>query len=230
VRPLFITSVGTGVGKTLVTTILCHQLRGMGRTVNALKPVVSGFLAGDPATDPALILRSLGTAPEPEAIAAIAPWRYALPVSPHLAARRAACAPSLEEVAAFCRQQERGGSHDLLIEGAGGVMTPIVAAHTNLDLIVRLGHPVIMVTGSYLGAISHTLTALFVLRACTISVRGVVVSESSESAGLAETIESLASFTSNQFQLYALPRVAGSDEEKWRIAPPLFSICDAVDG
>ena len=53
----------------------------------------------------------------------------------------------------------------MIIEGAGGVMTPIDNAHTNLDLIVLLGHPVILVTGTYLGAISHTLTALFVLHA-----------------------------------------------------------------
>ena len=67
---LFITGVGTGVGKTLVTTILCHQLRDMGRRVTALKPVVSGFVEGDPESDPALILRSLGIAPTAEAIAA----------------------------------------------------------------------------------------------------------------------------------------------------------------
>ena len=43
---LFITGVGTGVGKTLVMSILCHQLTAMGRRVSALKPVVSGFVGG----------------------------------------------------------------------------------------------------------------------------------------------------------------------------------------
>ena len=65
-RALFITSVGTGIGKTLVTTILCHQLTFAGRTVRALKPVVSGFSPDDPASDPALILRSLGQDPTPQ--------------------------------------------------------------------------------------------------------------------------------------------------------------------
>ncbi len=53
-RGLFITSVGTGIGKTLITTILCHQLRAQGRAVVALKPVVSGFSTGRsrPATLP----------------------------------------------------------------------------------------------------------------------------------------------------------------------------------
>jgi dethiobiotin synthetase len=227
---LFITSVGTGIGKTLVTAILCHQLTGMGRKVAALKPVVSGFLQGDPASDPALILRSLGKEPTQQAIAAIAPWRFALPVSPHLAARREGRASSLEEVAAFCCEQEPGASDVLLIEGAGGVMTPIDHTQTNLDLIIRLGHPVILVTGSYLGAISHTLTALFVLHASGVGMRGIVVSESLDSTGLAETVDSLKGFAGDLFPLYALPRLTGTDEEKWRAAPPLFSLCDFVNG
>jgi len=226
----FITSVGTGIGKTLVTAILCHQLTGMGRRVVALKPVVSGFLPGDPASDPALILRSLGRAPTQQAIAAIAPWRFALPASPHLAARRDGLAPSLEEVAAFCHEQERAAGDLLIIEGAGGVMTPIDDTHTNLDLIIRLGDPVILVTGSYLGAISHTLTALFVLHASGVSVRGIVVSESMDSTGLAETVESLECFTGDMFPLYALPRLTGTDEEKWCAALPLFGLCELVNG
>ena len=74
---LFITAVGTGIGKTLVTTILCHQLIGADRKVHAIKPVVSGFSLDDPRNDPALILRSLGRQPTPQSIAAIAPWRLA---------------------------------------------------------------------------------------------------------------------------------------------------------
>src|SRR5438874_12482034 len=84
-RRLFITGVGTDVGKTLVTTILCHQLTRMGRRVGALKPVVSGFSAEDPNSDPAQILRSLGRLPTPDAITAMARWRVTAPLSPLLA-------------------------------------------------------------------------------------------------------------------------------------------------
>src|SRR5690348_8678812 len=105
-RGLFITGVGTGVGKTLVTTILCHQLREMGRSVCALKPVVSGFADDDPASDPALILRSLGITPTAEGIASISPWRFAAPISPHLASRREGRSVSLEDVVRFCRERE----------------------------------------------------------------------------------------------------------------------------
>src|SRR4051812_11871578 len=131
---LFITGVGTGVGKTLVTTILCHQLREKGRSVSALKPVVSGYVEGDPESDPALILRSLGTTPTAEAIASISPWRFAAPISPHLAARRENRQVSLEEIAQFCWRDRGGPGSVRLIEGAGGVMSPISSDATCLDL------------------------------------------------------------------------------------------------
>jgi len=229
IRGLFITSVGTGIGKTLATAILCHQLTSSGRIVRALKPVVSGFSPDDPASDPALILRSLGRAPSPEAIAAIAPWRFAAPLSPHLAARREGRAIRLDDVAAFCRQEHRSNDGWLLIEGAGGVMAPVDLTHTGLDLMARLGHPVALVTGSYLGALSHTLTALSAVQGRDIKVRGIIVSESEQSVGLVDTVECLRQFACADVGVYALRRLAGSDEEKWRAAPDLTALCTGLD-
>jgi dethiobiotin synthetase len=226
----FVTGVGTAVGKTLVTTILGHQLTSKGRRVTAIKPVVSGYSTDDANSDPALILRSLGRTPTPEAIAAISPWRLAAPSSPHLAARRDGRAINLDEILEFCRAQEDGGGDLLLIEGAGGVMTPLDETHTGLDLIVGLGHPVILVTGSYLGALSHTLTALYALRGSGARVRALVVSGSEPSAGLVETVESLQQFGGVDLPIYALPRLSGGPEEKWRAAPSLTGLCDLEDG
>ncbi len=228
-RGLFITSVGTGIGKTLVTAILCHQLTSAGRTVRALKPVVSGFSPDDPASDPALIVRSLGQMPTPQSIAAIAPWRFTAPISPHLAARMEGRTIRIEDVADFCREQAPENDGLLLIEGAGGVMAPVDDAHTGLDLIARLGLPVIVVTGSYLGAISHTLTALAALRERQTVVRGIVVSESDKSVGLPDTVECLAQFVGPDVSVYALPRLTGSDEQKWRAAPVLLALCAGAD-
>ncbi|HZW34882.1 MAG TPA: adenosylmethionine--8-amino-7-oxononanoate transaminase [Isosphaeraceae bacterium] len=222
----FITGVGTGVGKTLVTTILCQQLRRLGRTVSALKPIVSGFSDEDPHSDPALILHSLRSLPTPEAMAAIAPWRFAAPLSPHLAARRQGRAIALEDVVAFCRAREREAGDLLLVEGAGGVMTPIDQTQTFLDLIIALGYPVILVTGTYLGALSHTLTALRALGETDTPIQAIIVSESEESIGLAETVESLEPFAGDDVPVIALPRLAGSHEEKRRQAPRLTRVTD----
>jgi dethiobiotin synthetase len=222
---LFISAVGTGVGKTLVTSILCWQLRRAGRAVAAIKPVVSGFREDDAESDPVVILRALGKPFSEEEVAAISPWRFALPASPHLAARAEGGGPSVEDAAAFCRAWVRPGGSVLLIEGAGGIMTPLGEEFTVLDLAASLEHSVVLVTGSYLGAISHTLTALSVIRARGLPVRGVVVSESIETAGLGETVEAIRQFAGDETQVCALPRLAGADEEKWRGAPDLTWVC-----
>ncbi len=229
-RGFFITSVGTGIGKTLVTAILGYQLKRGGANARVLKPVVSGFEPDDPASDPALLLRSLGQIATPDAIAAIAPWRFAAPISPHLAARREHRIVKIDDIVAFCHEQMNAADFITLIEGAGGVMAPIDEQHTCLDLIARLECPVIIVTGSYLGAISHTLTALKVLSAVGAEIRGIVVSETADGVGLNDTAESLRQFAAESIPVYCLPRLAGIDEDQWREAPSLLSLCmDSVE-
>ena len=227
---LFITGVGTGVGKTLVTTILCAQLREIGRSVSALKPVVSGFTLDDPESDPALIVRSLGRIPTLATIDAVSPWRFGAPLSPHLAARHHGRAITLEEVAQFCRGHAGGPGSIRLIEGAGGVMSPICADATCLDLMAILGEPVVLVTGTYLGTISHTLTALSSIRASDLPVQGIVVSDSSDGVGLEETVEAIREFGGAGTAIYSLPRLTGRPDDRWRLAPPLIELCESHDG
>lgn len=221
---LFITGVGTGVGKTLVTTILGHQLTAMGHRVAALKPVVSGFADDDPDSDPALILRSLGIAPTRDCVAEIAPWRFAAPIAPHLAARHEGRTILLAEVARFCRERARLAGSIRLIEGAGGVMSPIASDGTCLDLMAALADPAILVTGSYLGALSHTLTALAAMESRGVAVRAIVVSQSAEDVGVAETIDGLRQFGAGKVSIHPLPRLDGDPDEKWSAAPPLAVI------
>jgi len=73
----FITSSGTGVGKTLVTAALTRQLREIGKGVQALKPVLSGYDDAEAASsDSGIILTALGEEPTPWAVAKISPWRF----------------------------------------------------------------------------------------------------------------------------------------------------------
>jgi dethiobiotin synthetase len=226
---LFITGVGTGVGKTLVMTILCRQLRAVGAEVLPLKPVVSGFDPEDSLSDPAVLLRSVGVEPTASAIASISPWRFGAPIAPHLAARREGRSVTLEELQRFCRDRVIGTGSVRLVEGAGGVMSPLCDDATCLDLIAGLGDPAVLVTGTYLGAISHTLTALSVLRNAEIPVRGIVCSESPDSVGLAETSDALRQFGGGDVRIYPLPRLIGEVGERWQSAPPLLSLCEAED-
>jgi len=218
-KGLFITAVGTEIGKTLVTALLCRQLISQGRGVRALKPVVSGCSDDDPQSDPARILRALGRAPTPEAVDEIAPWRFAEPVSPHLAARREGRTVALEKVVAFCRRADDADVR--LVEGAGGIMSPIVDGATCLDVIEALGDPVVLVTGTYLGAISHTLTAIEALKARGGGLAGIIVSESIPDAGFEDMMESLREFVQCGAAIIPLPRISGDVEARWFDAPDL---------
>ncbi len=167
----FVTATGTEIGKTYVTCGLLRQLRLHGRETLALKPVLSGYDPAVAGSDSALLLQAQGRDPTPEAIAAISPWRFAAPLSPDMAAALEGRAIDYASVAGFCRAAvERAES--LLIEGIGGVMVPLDGRHTVLDLMADLALPVVLVAGSYLGTLSHTLSALAVLR--LRGVRGLV--------------------------------------------------------
>jgi dethiobiotin synthetase len=211
---LFIAGTGTDVGKTYVTKALIRALLTRGRAVDALKPVVSGFDPAEPqASDPAGLLEVLGREATPQAIAEISPWRFAAPLSPPLAARREGRSLDADEVAALCRRR-LGEARDrlLIIESAGGIMSPLDDHSTMLALAAALELPVLLVAGSYLGAISHTLTALATLSSENMRTLAVVVSESPDAPPLHETVEALRGFV-DALPILALARNAPAPAE-----------------
>ena len=225
----FITSSGTGIGKTLVTAALTWQLRERGRSVRAIKPVISGF---EPETatesDTGILLTSLGEKVTNEAIGRITPWRFAAPLAPDLAASREGRTLELADVVGFCREAAKVAEGDgaaLLIEGVGGVMAPITQGETVADWMAALGYPAILVVGSYLGAISHALTSAEALGARAIPIAAVVVSETEASTvALDDTVESLNRFLPEK-RLIVLPRLHDA-VEPWRAAPDLTGALD----
>lgn len=193
----FVTGSGTDVGKTYVAAALIRRLRAEGRTVAALKPVASGHDPGNPGGgDPAVLLEALAREPDEDNIARIAPWRFAAPLSPDMAAAAEGRAIDIAALEAFCRAAIAAAAGTLLIEGVGGVMVPLTPYATQLDLMRALKIPLIFVAGSYLGALSHALTGLEVLSQSGLEVRAVVVNETPQSpVDLAATCASLANFT-----------------------------------
>lgn len=188
-KTCFVTSTGTEIGKTYVTCRLIEGLRANGASVDAIKPVLSGFDPADAAaSDSGMILRALGRQVDTANVEAISPWRFKAALSPDMAAEREGARLTLEEVAAFCRKPRASVT---LIEGAGGIMSPLGHDFTNLDLIAALGASALLVAGTYLGTISHTLTACEAVRPAAI-----VLSESQQSpVDPEETVATLARFT-----------------------------------
>lgn len=202
----FVTASGTGVGKTLVMSVLIDQLRARGESVAALKPVVTGFDEHDPdPSDSGILLRALGRPIDRSHLDEISPWRFEAPLSPDMAAAREGRAVPFDELVEYCSDAAARGA--TLIEGIGGVLVPLDETHTVTDWIAVLGARALLVTGSYLGAISHTLTALEALMARDIRVRGIIVSESEKQpVPVTETALSIERFSRGS-PVIVLPRL-----------------------
>jgi dethiobiotin synthetase len=211
---LFIAGGHTDVGKTHVACALIRAARAQGRSVEALKPIASGFDRADwAASDPGRLLDALGLEPAPEALDRITPWRFAAPLAPPMAARLERRALPLSAVAELCAARLAATRADLFVlEGVGGLMSPLTDDATGLDLMLRLGLPVVLVGGGYLGAISHTLTAIEVLRTRGQAIAAVVVSQDADpdAPDFAETAALVAAYAGD-IPVIAAPREGPAD-------------------
>jgi dethiobiotin synthetase len=206
---LFVTATGTGLGKTFVTAGLGARLRDAGRTVEAIKPVVSGF---DPAmaeaSDPAVLLNALGRPATEAEIAKVSPWRFRAPLSPDLAARHEGRRLDFTALVQFSLDAIESRQDVLLIEGVGGIMVPLDERRTVLDWMGALRLPLLLVCGSYLGTLSHTLSAVDVLKRRELKIAAIVVSESPDSTvALADTVATIERFV-QPIGVIAVPRLA----------------------
>ncbi len=222
-KKYFITATGTGIGKTLITSALAYQLSKQGKRVKALKPVISGFDAANAHTsDTGQLLEAQGLPVTPENVNIVSPWRFKAPLSPDMAAADERKRIDFNALNGFCRQQEDYDA--LLIEGVGGVMVPLTESQTTLDWMQALQYPVILVAGSYLGSISHTLTACQALLSRGLALDAVVISESEVSpAPLQRISEHLQRFLPDNSAIYTVTRL-DSSPELWKTVPDITPI------
>src|SRR6185437_8998899 len=125
----------------------------------------------------------------------ISPWRFAAPLSPDMAAAAEGKSVDFAALLADSRARIAAKPDVLLIEGVGGIMVPLDDRRTVLDWMEALALPVLLVAGSYLGTISHTLSAVDVLTRRGLKIAALVISESEGSTvGLDVTIATLRRF------------------------------------
>jgi dethiobiotin synthetase len=200
---IFITATGTEIGKTFVAAGLLARLRERGRKVAAVKPVVSGFDENHfDSSDPAILLEAAGRTTDIDTIGRIAPWRFAAPLSPDMAAQQEARQEGrtidFAEVVRFCRASIDAAEDVLVIEGIGGLLVPLNEGSTVADLIQVLDVPLVLVAGTYLGTLSHTLSALEVARTRELSITAVVLNQTPNSpVPIDATCASLKNFCGN---------------------------------
>jgi dethiobiotin synthetase len=195
---VFVTAIGTDCGKTHVSAAILRELIARGRPALALKPLMSGYSPDAlQDSDAGRLLNAMGSAVSKEAVDGICWKSFTDWLAPNAAARRAGVALDYAELFAFVRDRLHGHDGAALVEGAGGVMSPLTDTHTNIDLAADLRSPVLLLASNYLGAVSHTLTALEVLARRNLEVKAVVVTETLPNAGpSAPFLEELARWTS----------------------------------
>ena len=195
-----VTGTDTGVGKTHVVSLLVRSLRAAGRQVWLHKPVACGDWDGERAGDAITLAPLVGDGQDP---ASLCRHQWPEAASPHLAAAAAGDTVALSSL----RQEvsELRGEHDLIVEGAGGLLSPLSSDRGTLaDLAVALQLPLLLVTRPHLGTLNHTCLTVTHARACNIPLLGIVINHHEPVA------ESLATRTvaDELAQLTALPVLA----------------------
>ncbi len=173
-RGLFVTGTDTGVGKTEVACGLVRGHRARGLDVGAMKPAQSGHAPGEP-SDADRLRAAAGDADPAELVC---PYTFGPPLAPAVAARlegRTVSLPRLLDAARALAARHAA----LVVEGAGGLMTPLTGRETFADLAVALGLPVLVVARAGLGTVNHVALTCEALRARGLVVHGVVLNRTS---------------------------------------------------
>jgi dethiobiotin synthetase len=196
-QTLFIIGTDTGVGKTVLTALLTRFLRERGVNVVALKPVCSGGRADarvlNAAMNGALTLDEIN------------PWHFRAPIAPLLAARREKKRVKLSQIRAHARALQKRFDV-LLIEGAGGLLSPLGANLNSRDLIVALRAKPIVVAQNKLGAVNQVLLTLEALpKNLQTKARVVLMSPKKNDASTRTNAKLLAEFFDAK-GIFELPR------------------------
>ncbi len=181
---ILITGTDTGVGKTFFTCALATLLRSHGYIVGVMKPAETGCEMRDGDLFPADAWRLKRVSACSEPIETICPYRFAEPLAPSIAAERAGVKIDIDRMLAVYR--EISARHDIiLVEGAGGLMVPLVGSFTYADFTRVAKLPLIVVAANKLGVINHLLLTLEHAAAQRLLAFGYVLNRISNETSLA---------------------------------------------
>ncbi len=143
-RPLFVSGIGTGIGKTIVAVVITEAIRA-----DYWKPIQAGFETGTDSELVASLISNKETFIHPET------YKLEMAASPHIAARRENLRIDIEKIVQDFEKMNH--QRPLVIEGAGGLMAPINDREFVIDLVKKLDAHLILVSRNYLGSINHSL-------------------------------------------------------------------------
>lgn len=183
-KGLFITGTDTEVGKTFVAASLAASLRERGYRVGIMKPAETGCPEKDGSLIPQDALRLKEASGSAAPIEKICPYRFAEPLAPSIAAERAGRKIDVDLLLAT--YGEIAAEHDItLVEGAGGLMVPLLPSYSYADFARLLKLPLLVVAANRLGVINHLLLTLEHAACEGLTVFGYVLNRVTVEASLA---------------------------------------------
>ena len=170
----FIAGTGTGVGKTFVAASIAYAFRIKGADVGVMKPVESGCRTEGKALMPAdaLLLKEASGSGDP--LELICPYRFRMPLAPNIAARHEGMVVDFGNIRGCLTRLK--GTHDVVVvEGAGGLLSPLTDDLSCADLALFLNAQLVVVALNGLGVINQALLTIEAARSRAIPIKGVVL-------------------------------------------------------
>jgi dethiobiotin synthetase len=171
----FITGTDTDVGKTYITAGLAVSFRKMGIDVGVMKPFAAGSAQkkGFKSEDIEILSRA-AQVNDPEKL--INPQFFPIPASPYTAWMNLKTKPKIPAILSSFKKLSQ--LHDvLLVEGMGGIMTPILKNYYITHLIKDMSIPAIIVTRSNVGTVNHTIMTVKMCNEFKIPIKGIIIND-----------------------------------------------------
>ncbi len=174
----FISGTDTDVGKTIFTAGLARLLRDSGVDVGIMKPFAAGQKQSSGfASEDVQMLVNAARVKDPESL--VNPQFFPIPASPYTAFRNLGIKPNLDLVTQSFSELKK--LHDvMLVEGMGGIMTPILEDYFVVDLIRDMKLETIIVTSSRVGTVNHTLMTVKMCKEHDVKIKGIVINHLSK--------------------------------------------------
>jgi len=172
-KSLFITGTDTDVGKTYITAGLGVTFRKMGIDVGVMKPFAAGRAQkkGYKSKD-IVIISKAAQACDPENL--VNPQFFPIPASPYTAWKNLKTKPKISTILSSFKKLTK--LHDMiLVEGMGGIMTPILKDYYVTNLIKEMKIPTVIVTRSKVGTVNHTIMTVKMCEKYKIPVKGIII-------------------------------------------------------
>lgn len=180
-KAFLVTGTDTGVGKTVIGCGLAATFTDREHRVGVLKPAETGCALRDGVLYPDDAARLAAFARSTLPLDRLCPYRFALPVAPSVAAEQVGLTIDPAQIIALF--QDLAAQHDItIVEGAGGLLVPLVGRYTFADLARDLQIPIVVVVGSKLGALNHALLTFHCIQTRSLSLRGYILNHPTPAA------------------------------------------------